>query len=612
MSLVEQKKYDQVNMNGALKIDNMHVATKDYPPVLVNALQMTFTPNNVNVGDFEAKLGKSDIKASGVIDNILAYFSPNKTMTGNLTVRSHLFDANEWLKPTPATSNATITNTGKNPTDHAKPFDRFNFTVNGVMDRILYGKYDIANTVAKGNFTPNKFVIQDLGTQIGNSDIHGNGTINNVFNYLFDNQTLSGQVDMTSNMMDLNQFMTAAPVNAATTPKAATPATATKPIEVPKNVDVTVNAKMNRVLYTNMDLNALTGKLVVHNQQVLIEDASANTLGGKVALKGGYNTQQIEKPDFKLNFIFSNIDFQQTFSTLGTAQRLAPIMQYIKGKFNTNMSMSGVLGKDLTPDLSTFNLDGFLETIAGNLSGLTALDQIATKLNIPALKGIDLSKTKNWINVKNGTVTVKEFDQKIKDIALKISGSHSITNEMNYIVKAKVPRKLIQSNAVGNAVGSAYDDIIKLANKNGMNIQNSEFVNVQFDLTGNMLTPKVNMRILGGDGQSTVEDAAKAQAGAILQKAKDSVTTRANQEVDKAKAQAEKAIDSMTNVAKAKVGDEIKKQAGDVLNKQGGDILKKAGDQIGKNAGDEVKKQADDILKKFDPFGKNKPPIKKE
>ena len=50
-----------------------------------------------------------------------------------------------------------------------------------------------------------------------------------------------------------------------------------------------------------------------------------------------------------------------------------------------------------------------------------------------------------------------------------------------------------------------------------------------------MLQPKMAMKVMSGDGQATMEDAAKGIVTAAVDKAKDSVLTRANEKLDEAK-----------------------------------------------------------------------------
>ncbi len=620
MSYIEKKQYEKVNMNGILGANNMTVQAKGYPSVFISNLAMKFTPNSVDVGNFTAKLGKSDIQASGTIDNILAFFSTTKTMTGNVKFASNLFDVNEWMSPTAPKGVAAAPSVKTAPVDKAeRPFDRFDFIVDGKINKLMYDKYDIQNSAASGHFTPNKFVINNFQTQIGNSDISGNGTLLGVYDWLFDNKLLGGTLNLNSNMMDINQFMTTtpAPVNSKVVNAA------TEPFLVPKNIDVTVNAKMNRVIYTNMDLTNVTGKLVVKDEEVKFEDATANALGGRINIKGGYNTQDVAKPKFKLAYDMKGIDFKQAFNTFNTFQKLAPIGQYLTGKFNTNMDMGGVLGKDLMPDLSSLNASGFLQTIQGFISGLKPLDEIANKLNISELKNLDFKDTKNWFEVKDGAVKLNDFDKTIsKDIKLTIGGTHSLTNEMNYNIRARVPRKRLESSTAGAAAGAAFNEIVSQAAKYGVNVKNSEFVNVQFTLTGSMLQPKIAMKVMSGDGQATLEDVAKGTVNAAVEKAKDTVLTRANEELEKGKAMAkeaaDKAIDSARNVAnrqieeaKAKAIEEAKKKAGEAVGNKAGEVIDKGLDKIGGN--DKVKQQTDKVkekLDKWDPFKKK--PVQKD
>lgn len=620
MSYIDKKQYEKVNMNGILSINDMNVQAKGYPSVMINNLAMKFTPNSVDVSNFLAKLGKSDIQASGNIDNILAFFSTTKTMTGNVKFASNLFDANEWMSPPAPGGGASSPSEKTAPVDKAeRPFDRFDFVIDGKINKLLYEKYDIQNSAAAGHFTPNKFVINNFKTQIGNSDVSGNGTLLGVFDWLFDDKLLGGSLNLNSNMMDLNQFMTESPAPA----NAKVVNAATEPFLVPKNIDVVVNAKMNRVIYTNMDMTNVTGKLVVQNEEVKFEDASANALGGRINIKGGYNSQDAAKPKFKLAYDMKGIDFKQAFNTFNTFQKLAPIGQYLSGRFNTNMEMGGELGKDLMPNLNTLNAAGFLQTIQGLISGFKPLDEIANKLNVSELKNLDVKETKNWFEIKDGAVKLNDFDKIVsKDIKLTIGGTHSLTNEMNYTIKTRVPRKRLESTTAGAAAGAAYNEILSQASKYGVNIKNSEFVNVLFTMTGSMLQPKVTMKVMSGDGQATLEDAAKGVVTAAVDKAKDSVMTRANEELEKgkaaAKAAADKALDSARAVvnkqvedAKAKAIEEAKKRAGEAVGGAAGQVIDKGLDKINQN--DKVKQQTDklkDKLDKFDPFKKK--PVKKD
>lgn len=615
MSYIDKKQYEKVSMAGALSLKGFQAKMEGYPDMTVNDMAMNFAPSFVDITNFNAKLGKSDVQGTFRIDNILAFFSTDKTMTGTSTLRSSLFDANEWLG-TASSTPPSVSESAPAPQPVEKPFDRFNFVFDGKIDRLIYDKYDITNNVLIGNFAPNRLEISQFQTNIGNSDIAGKGLLTGVFDWLFENKTLGGNLNVTSNFLDLNQFMTE-------TPQTSTTNTATEPFVVPDNVDLLISGKMGRVLYTNMDLSNISGDILMKNGEVKMQDVAMTTLGGRMTLNGAYSTAESKtEPKFKFAYNMNSVDFQQSFKTFNSFQKFAPIGEFIKGKFNSNMALEGKLGKDLMPVYQNISAAGFLQTLQAALSGFKPLEEVANRLQMNELKGLDLKDTKNWFSIENGVVKLDEFEQKVKDITLKIGGTHSLTNEMNYTIKTRIPRKRLESNAVGQAANGVLAQISGEASKFGIDIKKSEFVNLQFTITGSMSQPKVSMKVLSGDGTATATDVAQ---GALTQ-AKDTLVGAANQKLDEAKAKAkqatDRAVDSATAIANKKIeeakeraANEARKKAEEMLGSQvGGEVGKKVESKIDDalnktGAGDKVKSEAEKLknkLDKFDPFGKKK------
>lgn len=593
LSTIEAQQYDQINMRGMMAVQGLNYKDAVYPAIRINDAKAQFTPQNVRLENFDAKLGKSDVKASGTIQNILAYFSPKKTMRGTFNVRSNYFDANEWVPAETTPSTQAALPAAATPTEI---FDRFDFTLDAAVGQLVYDTYKLKNTVVKGNMKPNKLVAQEASTVIGDSDVKASGTITNLFDYLFDNQTLGGNIALSSKVMNLNQFMTTdgtAPQPTTTSTPSTTPM---EPILVPENIDMTIRANMDKVIYTNMILNDVKGNLIVAKQAVVLEDVTANTLGGKVAVSGGYDTKDAANPGFNLKYDLQNMDFQRTFTAFNSFKVMAPIAEFIKGNFNTSLILDGTLGKDMMPKFSSLNAQGFLETINGLIDNFKPLQVIGEKYNIDYFKdALSIKNTKNWFELKDGAVAVKEFDYQYKDIPMKIAGTHSLNQDINYTIKAKIPRKLIEKMGVGAAATKGLDQISKEAAKFGLNIAKSEFVNVQFNLTGSIKSPKVGFKLLGADGESSpvasageqVKDALKNEAEAKIEEGKEIVKETAKKAVDSAKTVINKEVD--------KAKEEVTKKAEEA-------IKDKLGSKVDSTTKEEIKNQLD----KFNPFKKKK------
>lgn len=609
MNQIDAGQYEQVQMAGNFDITNMNYRAAGMPAVKINALSTSLSPQKVDLRTFDARLGKSDIRASGKIDNILAYFSTNKTMTGSLTMRSSYFDANEWLTEEPAAETEKVPTASAEATE--KVFDGWDFTIDGEIGKLVYEDYTLSDMQLKGNFTPNKMTVDNFGMKIGESDLRGSGRILNAWDYLFDNRTVSGVVNLQSSYFDLNPFMTEAETPAA---NAGAPPPPEAVMLVPENVDMTLNARFDKVRYTDMDLRNLDGQIVVRNGSAMLKDFTADILGGAVAIAGEYNTQEPSKPVFNVDMALENMGFRDAFQNFVTIKTLAPIAQYIDGKFNATFSMSGLLGKDMTPDFGTLSAAGFLETINAVLNNFKPLSEIGSKLNVSYLNNLELKNTKNWFEIKDGQVLLKPFNLQMRDVAMQISGTHGLNSDMKYQIMTKTPRKALEKTAVGSAANSGLKWLSGEASKIGVNVAQGEFINVRFDLTGTLANPKVAFKILPSDGESSLKDEATATAQATLEQAKDSLRRVAAQELDKAKekatAVAEKAVDSVKNVATQKVEEAKEKaveEAGKVLNEE---VSKKVGDEAGKKAEEILKqdKTTEDVKKKLEDWN----PLKKK
>jgi len=619
LSYIDQQRYEDIDMSGTMRLQDINYNAADMPPVKIKDMDMDFNPRNVALKNFDAKLGESDIKARGTIDNILAYFSPEKTMKGDLVMRSNFFDVNEWMAA--EESNEPTPNNASTSTEEAELFDRFDFTVDGKIGRLKYDSYDLTGLSANGNFTPNQFIINDFGTKIGKSDLRGSGKLTNVFNYVFDNEVMGGNLNLKSNFLNLNQFMEEEPSEQA---QARTIANAEEyhPIPVPENMDINVKADLKKVLYTDLEMKNVNGLLAIKDEVVAIKDGEAEMMGGKFDMDGSYNTQNIAEPTFDLKYTLQKLEFQEAFQKFNTFEKLAPFGKFIKGNFNTTMNFSGKMGQDMMPDLTSLNADGFLETINGFINNFKPLEELGKKLNIKYLQSVQIKDSRNWFIVKDGNVVIEEFDAQVKDINMKIAGQHGINMmNMDYNIFAKVPRELLEKNAVGALANTGLDFITKQASKYGVNINQGEFINLKVNITGDIKDPKIDIKVMGSDGERTVKDMATDKFNEVKEQALDSVKTVANEKINEGKEKANEVVDKVTDSveavvdkevdkakekAKEEIGKVVKDEAGKVL----GDSLVTKGeeklDEVLGTKGKETKDKVKDAIKDFNPFKKKK------
>ncbi|MCS6834283.1 MAG: AsmA-like C-terminal region-containing protein, partial [Flammeovirgaceae bacterium] len=229
-------------------------------------------------------------------------------------------------------------------------------------------------------FNPAEIALNEFTGYLGKSDVQMKGSLQDYMQYLFQNGTIKGKLSFVSQNFDVNEWMT------ESTTTSSSDTSSIEPIVIPKNIDFVLDARIGKVTYTNMVLSDLVGLLTIRNGSVSMNNLQFNTLGGTVRTAGTYDTQNPQHPTFDMELDVSTMSFQESFKTFNTIQKLAPIAQNITGTYGTKFKMSGLIGKGMTPVLSSLNGAGNIATHSAALVGVSALNQISSLSGLQQLK----------------------------------------------------------------------------------------------------------------------------------------------------------------------------------------------------------------------------------
>ena len=328
------------------------------------------------------------------------------------------------------------------------------------------------------HFSPRYATIDQLDGQFEKTNFTTTGTFDNMLGYALKNEPLKGSLNIWADNIDLNKWMGTDTATASTS-------SADKPFVVPQNIDFIVNAKALEVHYDKVDYSNVTGTLAVNDEKIGLRNMQMNALGGSISMDGFYSTKlDKEHPEVNFTYDVKNLDVQKTFTAFNTVQKLMPIAQFISGKLNSQLTMKGLLGADMMPNLSTLTGNGNLLLVEGFLKKFAPLDKMASTLNISELEGISLKDVKNYFAFANGKVLVKPFHVKVKDIDMEIGGLHGIDQSIDYQVNMKIPRALMGSK------GNEYLDKMALqASNNGVPLKINDVVNLKVKMGGSITSP---------------------------------------------------------------------------------------------------------------------------
>ncbi|MDQ8011760.1 MAG: AsmA-like C-terminal region-containing protein [Flavobacterium nitrogenifigens] len=396
-------------------------------------------------------------------------------------------------------------------------------------------------------FNPSKINLKQFDATTGKSDISINGVLENFYGFMFKKQELKGNFNMSSNQLAVDDFMTAGEPAKEETKTPAKPADAMK---IPAFLNCTLNAKATTVLYDNLKLKDVSGRLLIKDEKATLENFKTNIFGGSIGLNGAVSTKE-KVPTFDMNLGFNQVDIAQTFTQLDMMKKIAPIAGIINGKLNSTIKLNGNLdAKELTPDLKSISGDliGQLLSTTVNSKNSTLLTALSSNVKFIDLNKVNLNDIKAALTFDNGKVNVKPFDIKYQDIKVTVGGTHGFDQTMNYNLKFDVPAKYLGTEANNLIAKMSPADAAKLDN-----------IPINASLTGNFSNPKISTDMKAAVSNLTTQ-LVNQQKDKLTQKGTSALTDLINKNT-KAKDTTQAA-----KTEKEQKTQEVTKKAGDLLN----------------------------------------------
>lgn len=428
----------------------------------------------------------------------------------------------------------------------------------------------------------------DLATlqlKIGRNDLSATGKLENFVPYALHNKILKGRLTMQSTYFNISDFMSAdhaKPETKSDKKTAATTSTKRTLIEIPRNIDFTLLASFNQLVYDKMNFTNAKGVLRILDGDMKIQDMGLQAFGGNLTMSGIYSTSNPKKPNVNFDLNINEVVFTEVFKQVESLQKLAPIFSNASGKFSTKFSFNSLLQNDMMPDLATLIGNGSFSSKSVGLSNVAVLTALASSLKRPDLNQPTLKDVGLNFDIKDGKLNTKPFDITVGNIKMNLGGSTGLDKTIAYAGKVQLPDKfkLGQFSTVNMKIGGTFSKPkISLDMANTLN-------SIVTDTKAKVVT-EVNKQV----------DVAKAKALEEAQKQKEAAVKAAQAQADKIRNEAQKLSDKLLSDARTQ-GDQLVSKANNPITKKIAQVAaQKIMDEATKKAAD-INAKADDEAKK--------------
>ena len=409
MQSVEKSQYENIKNAGTMSLSQFKYVDDKGKALNISTAMIAFDPSKVNLQQFSATTGKTDMNVTGILDNFYGFLFKNQELKGDFNLQSNQFAVSDFMTTeTPNAKTAANKEAIKIPAF-------LNCSLNAKVNTILYDNLVLKNATGKMFIKDQKVTLENVKTSVFNGVITLNGAVSTKEKVpVFDMNLNLNEVDIQQTFTQLEMMKKIAPIAGV------------------------VNGRLNSTIKISgkLDAKEMTPNLATLNGDLLgqLLSTTINTNNSTVLTALTSNLKFIDMKKLNLNDLKAYLSFNDGKVTVKPFDlKYQDIKVNIGGSHGFDQNMNYTMKLDVPAKY----LGAEANKMLANLSPSDA----AKLENVP----INAMITGNFKNPKITTDTQK-----------------AVTNLANQLVKQQKDKLINQGNsALGNLLNGGKKDTSK-------------------------------------------------------------------------------------------------------------------------------------------------------
>ncbi|MCK4990483.1 MAG: hypothetical protein KAS29_08360, partial [Bacteroidales bacterium] len=304
-------------------------------------------------------------------------------------------------------------------------------------------------------FNPSMVELSTFDMMLGSSDLHMSGELENFIPYIFDGQTLSGRLDVSSSFLNANELL---PENEAgpnedngvvsDTIVPVPPDSLAQALEltIPENIDFAMSVDVRRIEYLDIVIENMKGSMQMTGGVAGMEHLQMELIEGSVISTGWIDTRgEFAEANFFLEM--KGVDISSAYETFVSVEKLVPMAKYVKGKANIDMEYYSMLDNSLTPLFESIDARGQAYTKGLKFYNLEEFVPLTEVLKNEKFSNMAPDEVKIGFTIRDGRIILSPFDMDVYDSRITVSGSHGLDLTMDYKMDMNIAKSDLGAGA---------------------------------------------------------------------------------------------------------------------------------------------------------------------
>jgi AsmA protein len=283
--------------------------------------------------------------------------------------------------------------------------------------------------IKQGNFRfqNEKMWFERFNASYGKSDFAINGYLLNTINYFLESHgTLSGDFNMKSKLINVNEFMALEKGENTDRNLEVEYAKEDHPkmsgvVIIPKNLNVALTTNVDKVEYNGLVLNKLTGKIGISKGNFFLENTNFNIIDCILGINAQYRDESPTTANFDAHFTARDFSVQRAYKEIPMFHDMVTAAEKAEGIISIDYKVKGDLDGNMGPIYESLEGAGTINLRDVKVKGLKLFEGISSQtgqksLDDPGLEGIEIKSTidNNLIHIEPFTFSVASFKPTIK------------------------------------------------------------------------------------------------------------------------------------------------------------------------------------------------------
>ncbi len=290
----------------------------------------------------------------------------------------------------------------------------------------VYNNKNISNLNGAVEFRDNKIFFDGLTCNIGTSDIKANGYIENLTNYILNEEkNIYASLNLFSDKLTLEDILGLVIEQES----------AAKPTGMfPPHISFNALLSVNSLTYKKLATQNISGNFSLSDEILRGTGISIKALGGQITADGLINGKYSNKAQIVTKANFKGVDITQLFYQFNEFGQNSLVSSNIKGKADASINFATSLYSDFSVNTESVEAIADVEIRNGELNNFEPLQALSKFLDAKELRNVKFQTLNNRIEISHKTVLIPNMQIKSSALDLAGYGTHTFGNDIDYHV----------------------------------------------------------------------------------------------------------------------------------------------------------------------------------